>query len=225
MTLRGNVRHSQHYGNVRVTGPSLEVVTLDDLKTHTRVQHNNDDEYLQKLIVEAREEIEDISGLALISQTWQMTLDRWPGQQDQWWDGVRQMATTELDGGFPSTIEPLRYPLISVDTINVYDEDSNSTAVTIASVFDVDVISKPGRVVLQSGATWPIASRSINSIEINYTAGYGAAVSDVPTPLTRAVRNMAGYMYSHRGDGCTPAAAYKESGAAVIVNRYKAARL
>ncbi len=225
MTLRGNVRYSQHYGNVRVAGPSIEVVLLDELRKHTRVVHNEDDEYLTKLIVEAREEIEDTSGLALISQTWQMTLDRWPGQRNQWWDGVREMPVTELEGGFPSIIEPIRYPLISVDTINVFDEDSNSTAVTIASVFDIDIISKPGRISLQRGATWPIASRSISSIEINYTAGYGTAVTAVPTPLTRAVRNMAGYLYDHRGSGCTPAAAYKESGAAATINRYRAARL
>jgi len=225
MTLRGNVRYSQHYGNVRVAGPRVEVVLLDDLRTHIRVVHKEDDEYLGKLIKEAREEIEDISGLAFISQTWQMTLDRWPGQRNLWWDGVRELPVTELEGGFPSVIEPIRYPLISVDTINVFDEDSNSTAVTIASVFDIDIISKPGRISLQSGATWPIASRSINSIEINYTAGYGTAVTAVPTPLTRAVRNMAGYLYDHRGSGCTPAAAYKESGAAATIQRYRAARL
>ncbi len=225
MTLRGNIRYSQHYGNVRVAGPSVEVVLLEDLRTHARVVHKEDDEYLLKLIVEAREEIEDTSGLAFISQTWQMTMDRWPGHRNQWWDGVRELPVTELEGGFPSIIEPIRYPLISVDTINVFDEDSNSTAVTIASVFDIDVISKPGRVSLQRGATWPIASRSINSIEINYTAGYGTGVVDVPTPLTRAVRNMAGYLYDHRGSGCTPAAAYSESGAAATINRYRSARL
>ncbi len=225
MTLRGNVKYHPHYGNVRVANPSVEVVRLDDLKTHLRVVHDKDDEYLTELIIEAREEIEDTSGLALISQTWQMTLDRWSGQRDQWWDGVRQMAVTELDGGFPSTFDVIRYPLISVDTINVYDEDSNATAVTIASTFDIDLISKPGRIALQSGAVWPIASRSINSIEINYTAGYGTGASDVPTPLVRAVRNMAGYMYSHRGSGCTPSAAYKESGASNTVHRYRVARL
>ena len=225
MTLRGNVKYSQHYGNVRVAGPTVEVVELEDLRKHARVVHHNDDEYLCKLIEEAREEIEDISGLALISQTWQMMVDRWPGQRDQWWDGVRQMAITELDGGFPAIIEPLRYPLISVDTINVYDESSNATAVTIASVFDIDLVSKPGRISLQRGATWPIASRSVNAIEINYTAGYGTAVTAVPTPLARAVRNMAGYMYDHRGSGCTPAAAYRESGAMATVTRYRAARL
>ena len=225
MTLRGNVRYAQHYANVRVADPSVEVVLLDDLREHARITHKEDDEYLLKLITEAREEIEDTSGLALISQTWQMTIDRWPGQRNLWWDGVRELPVTELEGGFPSIIEPIRYPLISVDTINVFDEDSNSTAVTIASVFDIDIRSKPGRISLQRGATWPIASRSINAIEINYTAGYGTAATDVPTPLTRAVRNMAGYLYDHRGSGCTPAAAYRDSGAMATVHRYRAARL
>ena len=162
MSLRGNVTYAQHYGNVRVAGPTIEVVLLDDLKAHVRqIKNNDDDDYLTKLITEAREEIEDISGLALISQTWQMTIDRWPGQRDVWWDGVRELPVSIIDGGFPSTINPLRYPLISVDTINVYDEDSNATAVTIADVFDIDVLSKPGRIALQRGAVGPIATRSI----------------------------------------------------------------
>jgi hypothetical protein len=225
MTLRGNTKYQQHYGSVRVTQPTIEVVLLDDLKSHIRVTHNDDDEYLNKLIKEAREEFEDITGIALISQTWQFMLDAWPGRRDQWWDGVQQMAITELDGGFPAIMEPPRYPLISVDTVNVYDESSNATAVTIASTFDIDIISRPGRIALQSGATWPIASRTVNAIEINYTAGYGSTVSNVPSPLVRAVRNMAGYMYDHRGAGCTPSQAYRESGAMTIAKTYRVVRL
>lgn len=225
MTLRGNTKYHQHYGSVRVTQPVVEVVLLADLKSHIRVTHNDDDEYLTKLIREAREEFEDITGIALISQTWQFMLDAWPGHQDQWWDGIRQMAITELDGGFPSVMEPPRYPLISVDTINVYDESSNATAVTIASTFDIDIVSRPGRISLQSGKTWPIAARNVNAIEINYTAGYGTTVSDVPSPLVRAVRNMAGYMYDHRGAGCVPSEAYRESGAREIAKTYRVVRL
>lgn len=225
MTLRGNRKFWPHEGSVLVTGPTKEVVLLDELKKHARVETNESDEFLDRLIIEARQELEDISGLALLSQTWQMTLDSWPGHRDQWWDGVRQLAITEIDGGPQNEIEIIRYPIISIDTINVYDRSDVVSAVTIADTFDIDITSRPGRIALQPGAVWPIATRSIKAIEINYTAGYGTSVSDVPTPLARAIRNMAAYMYDHRGSGCDGDEAYSMSGAKAIVERYRVARL
>ena len=131
------------------------------------------------------------------------------------------MATTELYFQAPATpiILP-RYPAISLDTVTVYDEAGVSTAVTIADVFDVDVASRPARVALKRGATWPTASRSLNAIELDYTAGWGTAVSDVPPSLRRAVLEMAAYMHTHRGD-CTPEEGYTRSSAHSILRTYR----
>ena len=79
----------------------------------------------------------------------------------------------------------------------------------------------PGRATLKRGAVWPVAMRANNAIEVVYVAGYGDAATDVPAPLKRAVKQLAGYLYAHRGDGCDVEDAYSKSGASGIVGRYK----
>jgi len=114
----------------------------------------------------------------------------------------------------------VRWPLQKF-IVNVYDEDSNATAVTIASTFDIDTASTPARMTLQAGATWPIATRANNAVEVIYTVGYGATSSDVPSPLIRAVKNMVSFLYDNRGDGCSSADAFYKSGADSIARIYR----
>lgn len=225
MAIRQKTRHFRHRASLRVTEPTIEPVTTIDLKAHLKLWEDDKDRYLTDLIKEARTEFEDLTNIALITQQRKLVLDSWTGKPDPWWDGVREMATTELVGSHDRHIEVPVFPLQSVDTVTVYDTSSNSTSVTVADVFDVDTASKPPRLTLQFGATWPIATRANNAIEIVYTAGYGDDVSDIPAPLVRAVRQMAGYLYNHRGAGCTSAELFKESGAESIARTYGLTRI
>jgi uncharacterized phiE125 gp8 family phage protein len=151
-----------------------------------------------------------------------LTLDNWLNQRNPWWNGTRLGSINELYGGASvlETIELPRYPLQSVSGVTVYDEDSNSTAVTVANVFDIDTKSYPGRMRLQHGSTWPIAVRALNAIEITYVSGFGATATDVPEPLKRAVRTMAAWLYDNRGTGCSMGDAYVKSGASLIMRKY-----
>lgn len=225
MSLRTPVIMNQYRGSVLVTGPAIEPVTLSEIKRHMRVDDGAEDQYIFDAIAEARQEIEDQSGLALITQSWRLTLDHWPRQREEWWDGVRQSSITELYGpqSYASLILP-RYPLQSITSVTVYDEASNSESVVVADVFDVDTYQRPGRMRLKSGATWPIALRPTNAIEIVYVAGFGAAGSTVPAPIKRAIRNMATYLYEHRGD-CGSEDAYYASGADKIIAKYRPAKI
>ena len=227
MALRAPVRLYQDRGHVLTSAPSVEPVTADELREKLRETSSQlGDTEANELIATAREYAEKQTGLALITQSWRMAIDRWPSAREPWWDGVRDGSITELYG--PQSASDLhfpRYPLQSVDNVTVYDEDTNSPAVTIANVFDVDTYSEPGRMTLKRGATWPVALRANNAIEIVYTAGYGDAATDVPAPLKRAVKTTAAYMYANRGDGCGCDVAAIESGAQAILNGYKVARL
>lgn len=223
MALRNPRLLNDYQGNRLETGPSAEPVTVAELKTHLRISGSDEDTYLEGLITEARQEIEDATGIAFITQTWQLTLDRWPAAREDWWDGEREAHINVLYDGnrqnYASVRLP-RYPLQNVTTINVYDEDGSATAVNIADVFDIDTQQIRGRLTIKRGATWPIALRASNAIEITYVAGYGAAASALPAPLKRAVRQMAGYMYEHRGD-CGGEDAFIASGARDILGRYR----
>jgi len=225
MSLRGNIKYFRPRASVRVTNPAIEVVSVEDMKAHMRLNDDTDDRYITDLIQQAREEFEDRTNIALISQTRKLVLDSWNAPPEPWWDGVREMPVTEIYSGRANSVELAVFPLISVDTVTVYDEDSNSTAVTIASVFDIDTASVPSRLTLQRGATWPIATRANNAVEIVYTVGYGTSISDVPTPLVRAIKNLVSYFYDNRGDGCSMGDAFVKSGAESIARMYRRARL
>lgn len=208
----------QHRGNVQTVAPATEPVTTTELKTYLAIDGTDFDTLLGDLIEEARQEIEDTTGIAMINQTWKLSLDNWPGYREPWWDGVRQGHINQLSG-VPNEVRLPRYPLSSITSVTTYDEDSNSTSITVADVFDVDTQQRPGRIVLQSGQAWPVALRDTNAIEIVYVAGYGAAASSVPAPLRAAVRNLAAYLFEHRGE-CTVSDAMEASGAGATASRY-----
>jgi hypothetical protein len=206
MSLRSSPRLTQYRGHVRTVNPAVEPVIPQELRDQLGESSSSlPDSHAEDLIAEARELIEAMTGIAFITQTWLLALDHWPAGQEQWWDGTRTGAIADIY--VPNSLRAVnlpRYPLASVDTVTVYDQGGASAAVTIADVFDVDTYRKPGRMVLRDGATWPIALRGSNAIEITYTAGFGASGTAVPAILKRAVKQVAAYLYAHYGDGCAP---------------------
>jgi uncharacterized phiE125 gp8 family phage protein len=135
------------------------------------------------------------------------------------------MSITELYR--TSTIQSItlpRWPLASITSITTYDEASTPTSITVANVFDIDTYRTPGRITLKRGQTWPVALRGSNAIEIVYVAGYANAAA-VPAMMKRAVKQLAAFLYSNRGDDCDPSQAYVDSGAQAIMAQYKVARI
>jgi hypothetical protein len=221
VSLRPAVNYYQPRGNRLTVAPASEPVTADELRTHLRTDSTNlPDDEANDYIAEARQEIEDQTGVAMVNQTWRLSLDQWPMQREPWWDGVRQAHINVLHGGY-ADLELPRWPLSSITSVTVYDEASTSTAVTVADIFDVDTYSIPGRMGLQSGAVWPVALRPTNAIEVVYVSGYGADGDSVPAPIKRAVKVMASHIYAKRGDGCSASDAYQDSGARGIMGRYQ----
>lgn len=226
MTLRSAVRLYQDRGSALVTGPGTEPVTAAELRSHLIVDSTQlPDADANALITDARTEIENRLNLAMIAQSWRLSLDYWPGGTEDWWDGVREASINSIYvKNSMGSVELPRWPLASVTSITVYDEDSNATTVTIADTFDVDTYRTPGRLTLKRGAVWPVALRANNAIQIVYSAGYANAAA-VPPPIKRAVKELAAYLYSHRGDECDPTDAWSKSGAESTLNVYKVMRL
>ena len=226
MTLRPAVPLYQQRGSVLVTAPASEPVTASELRSHLRADSTElPDAEANALIAEARQMIEDLIGLAFISQSWRLSLDRWPGGAEAWWDGVRQMAISELYApNYMTSVMLPRWPLASITSVTVFDEDSNSQAVTVANTFDVDTYQVPGRLTLKRGSTWPIALRANDAIQIIYVSGYANAAA-VPAPMKRALKQLAAFLYTNRGDTCEPADAMQKSGAAGLFDTYRPMRL
>lgn len=224
MSLRPAIQLHQQRGHVQTSAPAVEPVTAADLRTYLRETDTGlPDAEANAFIAEARELIEEATGLALITQSWRLALDYWPGRvRGDWWDGVREGSVADFYGGMGDVTLP-RYPLQTVDGITVYDTGGSSTAVTVADVFDVDIYRKPGRIGLKFGATWPVAIRPTNAVEIVYTAGYGDAASDVPAGLKRAVKQLAAKLYTARGDDCDTGDLL--AGVSQIINQYAVKRI
>ena len=89
MSLRPAVSLYQQRGSVLVTAPGSEPVTATELRTHLRTDSTElPDAEANALIADARSEIENMIGLAFISQSWRLSIDRWPAGGEAWWDGT-----------------------------------------------------------------------------------------------------------------------------------------
>ena len=76
-------------GLTLVTAPASEPVSLTEAKAHLRLDSADDDSLITALIRSARETAEAHMRRALVSQTWRLSLDRFPAAPQPWWDGVR----------------------------------------------------------------------------------------------------------------------------------------
>jgi uncharacterized phiE125 gp8 family phage protein len=138
------------------------------------------DPLLSRLIVSARETVENYTKRALITQTWQQ----------------RQTA-------FPWFRKPLylwRPNLLAVSTI-VYLDESGATQTLAADQYEVDPRSLPGAVWEAIGVDWPstyaMAERP-NTVMVEFTAGYGAARANIPDSIRHSILIHAADLYQHR---------------------------
>ncbi len=158
-----------------LTAPVVEPVTLSEAKAHLRIDHTAEDSVLTEMIVAARQALEDASDLALITQSWQVALDAWPG------------AVVEL---------PKR-PAQSVTEVRVTGLDGVA-AILVSSAFELKTAGGMARLVKTPSAIWTGPGRLVGGIEIDYVAGYGSAASDVPRALRQALLMVIAHVYENR---------------------------
>jgi uncharacterized phiE125 gp8 family phage protein len=156
------------------SAPAVEPVTVNEAKAHLRVDGSAEDTLIASLILTSRLHIETALGLALITQSWRLTLDAWPA--------ARELAL------------PLR-PLQAVDEVRVLSAGGDPTVVA-ASQYLIDVASVPPRLIRRSAL--PAPDEMAAGIEIDFTAGYGDGAGDVPAPIRQALLMLVAHWYEHR---------------------------
>ena len=159
-----------------ITPPALEPVTLGEARLHCRVDVEDDDDLLLRLIMAARQYAEQREWRAYLTQTLELYLDCWPVRTEIW---------------LP------RPPLQSITSVKYYDEDD--VEYTLASTaYLVDSVSQPGRLVLRSGQSWPSATlRPANAIVIRFVAGW-ASLGELPLRIRQAMLLLIGHWYENR---------------------------
>lgn len=160
----------------RTVDAAAEILSTADAKTHLRIDGPAEDTHVAALVKAARMAIEEWTSRATTNQTWVMTLDAFP-DDDQ--------------------IRLPRPPLSSVTTLKYRDGDGTLQTWSSAN-YTVVTQDTPGRVQLAYGVTWPATRAQPGAVEVTYVAGYGAAASAVPAPLVHAARLVLGDMYGLR---------------------------
>lgn len=158
------------------SGPAVEPISVEEAKIHCRIDSDAEDMLVASLILAARLHIEQGLGLALITQSWSLFLDRWP------------------DGTY---LELPLAPLISIDAVRLHGP-ADSVVTLDPSLFLADKFSRRPRLALQLSQSWPQPGRITNGIEIAMTVGYGADPEDVPMPIRQAIKMLAAHWYEAR---------------------------
>ena len=161
----------------QATAPASEPVTLAEAKLHLRVDFDDDDTLIAAQIASAREVVEAIARRALITQTWDLVLDAFPG-------------VYYIDLPLP--------PLQSVTSVKYVDEDGNEHTFS-STYYIVDTYREPGRLVLASNASWPSNTlQETAGVRVRFVAGYGDDGDDVPAKFKQAILLLIGHYYEHR---------------------------
>lgn len=144
-----------------VTHPTVEPVTLVDIKKDLRIDHNDDDAKLSRHISEAREFIETRIQAKIAEQTLEYSIDEFP------------VFGLSLPVG----------PAQSVTSILFDDADLVEQTVDPADYYLQSVLRQPR--IFPTG-TWPTAVGRVGAVRIQYVAGLEPA--DVPLPIKSALR-------------------------------------
>jgi uncharacterized phiE125 gp8 family phage protein len=166
-------------------GPTSEPITIAEAKAHLRLDDTTQDILISSLILTSRLHIEVALGLALIQQSWRLTLHTGKGAS-----ALPQAVTL-----------PLSPIMTLVDVRATQLDGTTSTLAPLAYRLDQ---GQPVR-VMAAGASWP----SAETLSFLFVAGFGPTAADVPAPIRHALLLLVAHWYEHRDPieiGCSETA-------------------
>jgi uncharacterized phiE125 gp8 family phage protein len=163
-------------GLIYKTKPTVEPVTVEELRLHSVIDDDAADSYLESLLASATQRAETITGRQLTTATYYWTLDR-----------------------FAPVLYVPRPPLQSVEAIT-YATTAALMGTVDESYYSVAASDDPGRITLAYGCSWPWVYPRPGAVCIEFVAGYGDTADDVPADIRHAIRLLAGWWYEQRED-------------------------
>jgi uncharacterized phiE125 gp8 family phage protein len=155
------------------TPPTVEPVTLDEVKARLRLTTTADDDSITGHITAAREFAEKVSRRSLTVKAYAFFMDR-----------------------FPHPYEPISLPappLVSVTAVKYLDESLTSQTWDPTEYF-VASNNVPALIVPKPGLIYPATGRVPGAVEVDFTAGY---TNDCPEHLKEGIRQLAVHIYDH----------------------------
>jgi len=176
-----------------ITAPATEPVTLADVSAHVRWDVSAESTAINLFIQALRERAEAETHRALITQTWELSMDKFPVPQIFGYTGLDPIYPAKFRG---EIILP-KPNLLSIVSITYVDVNGALQTLDPAT-YTMDNAEEPGMVVPAYGCAWPGCRGDINGVKIRYTCGYGPASSDVPAAIrTWMLMNIAS-IYENR---------------------------
>lgn len=182
----------QKFGLQRITGPTVEPVSVAMAKHHCRVDFGLDDSYIAALISAARETVEGQLNRAIYNQTWCLTLDQFP-YAASFATIAPYVRENYLGTGqyFDSVQIQLPWPrLSSITSITSVDVNGNPQTLD-PSTYCFDTSSEPARIMPANGGSWPYpGTYAPGTIKITFVAGTygdGTTVSTCPAGIKQAI--------------------------------------
>lgn len=161
---------------ILVTGPTAEPLSIAEAKKQARIEVDDEDDLIDRYIRAARSAAEETLGRGLLTQTWKFTCD-----------------------AFAESIWlPMAAPLQSVTSVKYYD--TTGTLLTLsATVYTVDLVSRPGRIVRAPLQAWPAlqGDRRTGRVEITYVVGWTDKTL-IPERIVQGIRLYLSYCDSDR---------------------------
>jgi len=176
--------YERAYTGTKEYARAVAKVLVDDcsfgVSVIRRTATSIEDDLLNDIIKEAREHVEDITRRCLLTQTWDYSLQEWPG-----------VNYIKLPGG----------NLQSVSSIKWKDTDGTETALTAGTDYLIEQNGEQcGKVVLPYGGTWP--SKTLypsNPIVIRFVAGWTTRAL-VPFKIKAAIKRICAKLYESKGE-------------------------
>ncbi len=167
-----------------ITPPEIEPISVIEAKNHLRVDFNDDDDYIAALISASRDYAESFTNRALLTQTWQLTFDHFPGR------GLYESGLSGSGGGshysgaysHPMWFELPRSPLLTVKSLK-YIDSGGVLQTDDPTLYQVDALSEPARIAPAVNQIWPWTQISslqpvLNAVQIVFDCGHGAGSVD-----------------------------------------------
>lgn len=181
--------------------PTLEVVTLDEVKGHLRVDSDDDDDLIAGYIATAMQSLDAEKGAlerCLAPQRWAMDLDGFPADPDrrQW-----RRHTREIQRELEIVWLPLP-PVTSIDLVTYVDPDG-ATQTLAADVDYLAHLGEPAAIEPFPGTCWPCARHQLRAVTVEFTAGYPASADNAelaaaPEPIRHAIKLIVSDLYENR---------------------------
>lgn len=160
-----------------IQAPSEQPLDLATAKLHARITENDQDALVSNWITEAIEQVEALTGRALVTQTWQLTADAFPLNR--------------------AALEIPKPPVQSISFVKYVDR--NGAEQTLDGLqYELVTESETAYVVPAYGVNWPATREKFNSVTVQFICGYGDHAASVPQRVKSAMLLYIAHRYENR---------------------------